>query len=378
MAKVNVPSDQQDEQFNISPDYVRISMAAAIELGLKPGRINRCNCNCINLLQNYPEGCYANCTYCGLARERPGTPEENTFIRVAWPLYPTDLVAEKIAEREANGGVGRVCISQVQDHRAYGDLVDMVRRVKKPAPQVPMSALVSATTLNEERLYVLKEAGVDIIGVGLDAVTEELFEETRGKGAKGPHNWEYHWRIVRAAREIYGAMKVNCHIIVGLGETDKELVDMFYQLKSEQIAGYLFSFNPEPGTVMQDLSRSPIHRMRRIQLVKYLVENKDLPREALSFDEEGNIARLHAPEMVVEVAVNTGLPFMTNGCPDRAGEVACNRPYGSYRPGEEYRDYPFVPNMDDLVIIRQQMRLEEIWANLNSPASSYTLPVIAA
>ena len=99
MAKVTVPSDQQDEQFNISPDYVRISMAAAIELGLKPGRINRCNCNCINLLQNYPEGCYANCSYCGLARERPGTPEENTFIRVAWPLYPTDLVAEKIAER---------------------------------------------------------------------------------------------------------------------------------------------------------------------------------------------------------------------------------------------------------------------------------------
>lgn len=378
MAKVSVPSDQQAEQYQISPDYVRISMAAAIELGLKPGRINRCNCNCINLLQSYPEGCYANCTYCGLARERPGVPEDNTFIRVAWPLYPTDLVAEKIAEREANGGVGRVCISQVQDHRAYDDLVNMIRRVKRPAPQVPMSALVSATTLNEERLHVIKDAGVDIIGVGLDAVTEELFDETRGRGTKGPHNWDYHWHIVRSAREIYGPMKVNCHIIVGLGETDRDLVDMFYQLKEEQIAGYLFSFNPEPGTVMQDVSRSPIHRMRRIQLVKYLIENKDLPRESLSFDEVGNICTLDAAETMVEVAVNTGLPFMTNGCPDRAGEVACNRPYGSYRPGEEYRDYPFVPNADDLSIIRQQMKLEEVWANLNSPASSYPLPVVTA
>lgn len=378
MAKVTVPSDQQAEQFQISPDYVRISMAAAIELGLKPGRIHRCSCHCINLLQNYPEGCYANCSYCGLARERPGTPEDNTFIRVAWPLYPTDLVAEKIAEHEEKVGVGRVCISQVQDHRAYDDLVNMIKRVKKPAPQVPMSALVSATTLNEERLHVIKEAGADIIGVGLDAVTEELFDKTRGKGAKGPHNWEYHWRIIRAARKIFGAMKVNCHIIVGLGETDKELVDMFYQLKEEQIAGYLFSFNPEPGTVMQDVSRSPIHRMRRIQLVKYLIENKDLPREALSFDESGNIARLEAPDTMVEVAVNTGLPFMTNGCPDRAGKVACNRPYGSYRPGEEYRDYPFVPNMDDIVIIRQQMKLEKVWANLQPPALSHQLPVITA
>ncbi len=365
MAKVTIASDLQADQYQISPDYVRISMAAAIELGLKPGRINRCNCNCINLLQNYPEGCYANCTYCGLARERPGTPEENTFIRVAWPLYPTDLVAEKIAEREASGGVGRVCISQVQDHRAYDDLVDMIRRVKRPAPQVPMSALVSATTLNEERLHVIKEAGVDIIGIGLDAVTEELFEETRGRGTKGPHNWDYHWRIVRAARDIYGPMKVNCHIIVGLGENDRELVDMFYQLKKEQIAGYLFSFNPEPGTVMQDLPRSPIHRMRRIQLVKHLIENQELSREALSFDVEGNISRLDAPETMVDVAVNTGLPFMTNGCPDRAGEVACNRPYGSYRPGEEYRDYPFQPNANDLIVIRQQMRLEDVWANLN-------------
>lgn len=378
MAKVTVPSNQQDEQFNISPDYVRISMAAAIELGLKPGRINRCGCNCINLLQNYPEGCYANCTYCGLARERPGHPEDNTFIRVAWPLYSTDLVAEKIAEHEEKYGVGRVCIAQVQDHRAYDDLIEMTKRVKRRASAVPISALVSATTLNEDRLHSIKEAGADIIGVGLDAVTEKLFEETRGRGTKGPHNWEYHWHIIRAAREIYGAMKVNCHLIVGLGETDKELVDMFYQLKEEQIAGYLFSFNPEPGTVMQDLSRSPIHRMRRIQLVKYLIENKNLPREALSFDENENISRLNAPETVVEVAVNTGLPFMTNGCPDRAGEVACNRPYGSYRPGEEYRDYPFVPNMDDLVIIRQQMKLEEVWANLNSPISSYSLPVITA
>jgi biotin synthase len=61
-------------------------------------------------------------------------------------------------------------------------------------------------------------------------------------------------------------------------------------------------------------------------------------------------------------AINSGLPFMTNGCPDRHGVMACNRPYGSYRPSEEYRDYPFVPNEDDVKIIREQMRLDEVWA----------------
>ncbi len=48
---------------------------------------------------------------------------------------------------------------------------------------------------------------------------------------------------------------------------------------------------------------------------------------------------------------------MTNGCPDRDGVMACNRPYGSYRPGEEFRDYPFKPTGDELNLIREQMQL---------------------
>lgn len=359
MPKVSLSSAEQAEQLLISPEHVRISMAAAIELGLKPGRIFRdAHCGCINLLQNYPEGCYANCTYCGLARERPGVPEDNTFIRVAWPLFPTDRVAEAIAEHEDR--VGRVCIAQVQDHRAYDDLIDMIGRVRRRSG-VPISALVSATTLNEERLVHIREAGADIIGVGLDAASEEVFDQTRGRGAKGPHDWDYHWHIVRAARRLFGPMKVNCHIIVGLGETDRELVDLFYQLKSEQIAGYLFSFNPEPGTAMQQTPRAPLHRWRRIQLVKHLIEERDLPREALAFDDAGELVRVDAPGLLVDVAVNPGMPFMTDGCPDRHGVMACNRPYGSYRPGEEFRDYPFQPNADDVLVIRQQIRLEEIW-----------------
>ena len=51
---------------------------------------------------------------------------------------------------------------------------------------------------------------------------------------------------------------------------------------------------------------------------------------------------------------------MTDGCPDRAGEVACNRPYGSYRPGEEYRDYPFVPEERDIEQIRHEIQLQGI------------------
>ena len=56
-----------------------------------------------------------------------------------------------------------------------------------------------------------------------------------------------------------------------------------------------------------------------------------------------------------------GVTFMTDGCPDRQGKMACNRPYGSYRPGEEFRDYPFLPDASDLKIIRDEMKLSEMF-----------------
>ena len=128
-------------------------------------------------------------------------------------------------------------------------------------------------------------------------------------------------------------------------------------MKSEEIAGYLFSFNPEPGTTLQDQTRQPIKRHRRVQLAKHLIEEKNVDQDVFQFDANGFIKSIESEEELIQNTINEGLPFMTNGCPDREGVMACNRPYGSYRPGEEYRDYPFKPTGDELTVIREQMQL---------------------
>src|SRR3970040_2712269 len=103
----NAVATETGEEFNISPDYVRVGVAAAMALGLKPGQFFRgATCDCVNLLETYPAGCYANCTYCGLARERPGLAQDNTFIRVGWPVFPTHLVAEEVGDHEERVGRG--------------------------------------------------------------------------------------------------------------------------------------------------------------------------------------------------------------------------------------------------------------------------------
>ena len=85
---VYLPSARRLTPAMRSPDYVQMSTAAAITLGVMPGEMYRCGCTrCLNLLLTYPEGCRANCAYCGLAchREAERYYADRNFIRVDWP-----------------------------------------------------------------------------------------------------------------------------------------------------------------------------------------------------------------------------------------------------------------------------------------------------
>ena len=82
-----------------SPEYVQMSTAAAITLGLVAGKMHRTSCtHCLNLLVTYPEGCRANCAYCGLARHREESRDfaDRNFIRVDWPTARYDEVIERV------------------------------------------------------------------------------------------------------------------------------------------------------------------------------------------------------------------------------------------------------------------------------------------
>ncbi|HSL25974.1 MAG TPA: radical SAM protein [Acidimicrobiia bacterium] len=343
-----------------SPDWVRISYASALALRFRSGRFARdFDFGGINLLLNYQTGCRSDCSYCGLARTRPGTYEEKSFIRVEWPLVETDELIGRMARSESK--LTRLCISMVTHGRAYADTCDITRRIRVKV-KTPLSILVAPPTLNRTRLEEFKDLGVDMIGIGLDAVTEDLFRRHRtAVPSGGGLSWDKYWQVVDDARDLFGPWKVNCHTLVGLGETDFDLVEMFIRLCDRQIFPYLFCFNPEPDSRLGEHPKSSMTRWRRIQLAKHLIETEALRWEAFDFDGDGNLVQLRGDrEQQVATAVASGIPFMTNGCPGPQGEPGCTRPYGSYRPSEPTRDYPFVPSADDLVEIQSQLALDEL------------------
>ncbi|HVB46404.1 MAG TPA: radical SAM protein [Streptosporangiaceae bacterium] len=343
-------------QPRISPEHVRISMASAIALRMRSGRFSRdFDFGGINLLLNYDEGCLSDCGYCGLARTRPGSYEDKSFIRVEWPLVGTDELVQRMADHEST--LTRLCISMVTHGHAYRDTCDITRRITS-AVRTPLSILVAPPTLNRERLANFKALGADMIGIGLDAVTEELFRNFRTDVPAGGLKWEKYWEVVNDAREIFGPWKVNVHTLVGLGETDQDLVQMFLALREKQIFSYLFCFNPEPDSRMAGHPKSPLARWRRMQLARHLIETEGHGADQFDFDETGTLVHLRADRAAVAAVVNAGVAFMTNGCPGENGEPGCTRPYGSYRPAEPFRDYPFPPTADDLRDIGAQLGLD--------------------
>ncbi len=342
-----------------SPDSVRISMASAIALRFRSGRFTRdFDFGGINLLLNYDDGCRSDCGYCGLARTRPGAYEDKSFIRVEWPLVGTDELVDRMARHEAK--LTRLCISMVTHPFAWRDTADITGRITTRL-RTPLSILVAPPTLNRGRIEQMKAIGVDMVGIGLDAVTEDLFRSLRTDVPAGGAglSWDQYWRVVDDARDVFGPWKVNVHTLVGLGETDADLVDIFCRLAQREIFSYLFCFNPEPDSRLADHPKSPLRRWRRIQLAKHLIETEGFRPDRFAFDDEGGLVGLdEAPE--VEAAVSGGIPFMTNGCPGAGGEPGCTRPYGSYRPSEPFRDFPFLPVGPDLEGIRTDLDLPTI------------------
>ena len=361
--KTHPPKPQVEiaEEKKISPDFVRLSAASAMALRLASGRFARdFEFGGINLLLNYNNGCFSDCAYCGLARTRPGTYEDKSFIRVDWPLFETDRIIDRLAKYEHK--LTRLCISMVTHGSAYRDTAEITEKIAKKV-KTPLSLLVAPPTLNRDRLKLLKELGTDMIGIGLDAVSEKVFFDTRTNVPNGGLKWEKYWDIIMASREIYGPWKVNAHTVVGLGETDKDLIDIFYLLKSKEIFAYLFCFNPEPDSRMGDTPKSSIKRWRRIQLIKHLIDHHELESRYIQFDEAGNIIKLDVSAARLHKVIqhlDHGIPFTTDGCPGPKGEPGCTRPYGSYRPTEAYRDFPFTPESDDLSQIKQELALEEL------------------
>ena len=344
-----------------SPEYVQISTAAAMTLGLMPGSMHGCSCTrCLNLLLTYPEGCRANCAYCGLARHREADRDyaDRNFIRVDWPAVPMEQISEIVGRDGANSPFHRMCISMITHPRSDEDTFTVLKTwTDHVSPDdIPVSILSNPTTMQREDVSTLKDMGADIFTVALDAVTPEIFDRTRGKGVQSPHSWKKYWEILEDARDIFGDKKFGAHVIIGMGETEFEALSLIQQLVDMGGHSHLFCFFPEKGSLMDHLPATPRDQWRRVQLARYMIDYCGVRVEQMSFDSEGRVTDYGLPAAETDMIIDTGIAFRTSGCPGKFQEdiSACDRPYGD-SPVSDIASYPFQPEGAHMKKIRSQL-----------------------
>jgi biotin synthase-related radical SAM superfamily protein len=325
------------------PRQIRVSLGSAIVLNLLEGKLDAAPTTAY--LMTYNAGkCTANCLFCPQARDSQSNAE--LLSRVSWPAFPTAKVLKKISNATEHRKIRRICIQALNYPQVFTHLAALVKAIKHHAT-IPIS--VSCQPLNAENTRRLAEAGADRIGIALDAATEKLFNQVKGAKAKGPYRWNQQFTQLHEAIRLFGKGNVSTHLIIGLGETEKEAVTLIQQSVDTGVLPALFAFTPIRGTALENKPPPPLAAYRRIQLARYLITNHHATLTDMRFDPEGKITNFGINKKQLTQIVETGKPFLTSGCPN------CNRPFYNEKPSGPIYNYPRNLRQEEISAIKRQL-----------------------
>jgi biotin synthase-related radical SAM superfamily protein len=321
------------------PRQIRVSLGSAIVLGMLDGKLDASPTTAY--LMTYRRGkCTANCGFCPQARESRS--KADMLSRISWPVFPTQRVLEGMEMAAASGKIRRVCIQALN----YLALIKAI----KPRIGVPISISCQPKTVDD--VGVLASAGVERIGIPLDAANEELFDTVKGATAGGPYAWERQFRLLKETISVIGEGKVSTHLIVGLGETEQEMVNIIQKCADIGVLPALFAFTPIIGTALEDKSPPLIQKYRRIQVARSLILNGAAKLGKMSFDKTGRLLDFGVSKQTLLNTVLSGDPFLTSGCPN------CNRPYYNEKPSGPIYNYPKSMTEEEIVETLEQLGLD--------------------
>lgn len=95
----------------------------------------------------------------------------------------------------------------------------------------------------------MKDAGIDSLGMHLEAVSNEVRAEVMP--GKAQVSLERYFDAFEAAVEVFGRGEVSTYILAGLGDTQKQIVDMSKRLIEIGVYPFVVPFVPISGTPME-------------------------------------------------------------------------------------------------------------------------------
>ncbi len=205
-----------------------------------------------------------------LSAKTGGCPEDCHFCsqssKFETPVLATPFLDEadvlRAAEETARLGASEFCIVLAvrgPDERTMTRILDLVPKVRE---RVGINVAVSAGILTDDQARRLAEGGVHRYNHNLETA-RSFFPEI-----VTTHTWEERHDTCRLVH-TYG-MELCCGVLLGMGETDEQRIELIGQLRDVEPAEVPINFlNPRPGTPLGDRTLvEPLEAIRWIALFR--------------------------------------------------------------------------------------------------------------
>ncbi|MGB9665990.1 MAG: radical SAM protein [Candidatus Cryosericum sp.] len=267
------------------------------------------------------DACTGDCAYCGQGRSVLG--DHSHLSRITWPEVREEQLIEALsAHPEA---FQRICFQTTASRGVLRQLLSLVPRMRETCG-LPVS--VSYRVTRDAEADQLFAAGVDRIGIAIDCASEHLYPSIRGGSLV-----ETKTLVEHLASRYPG--HITTHLIIGLGETEREAAELMLELRRFRVLVSLFAFTPVAGTRMEHASPPLLLSYRKLQFLLGVLDDSE--EVALSFDDRGGITSFGLSESWIRSFLEKRFVFVTHGCP------GCNRPFYTEVPGGTMFNFPAVP-----------------------------------
>lgn len=277
------------------------------------------------------ERCLRDCAFCAQARSSKA--RTDLLSRITWPAQEEATILEALAKAHAQGLLRRTCLQVTAGRQSLAQARRLAQVIHERCP-IPICAAVLPASLSQAE--ELLAAGIEIIGFGLDAATPEVYRRVKGEAGynlisdgtarQGAAEWHRQMALIEEVARRHSG-RVSVHLMVGLGESERDMAYLMQHLADLGVIIALFAFTPVPGTAMERVPPPPLAAYRRLQVARHLIIAGYSRAERFDYDLEGHIRGFGLPNYILTDLLADGIAFQTSGCPD------CNRPYYNERPG---------------------------------------------
>ncbi len=215
------------------------------------------------VLENAKLGdCPEDCGFCSQSSKQ-GSPAGEEAMNSVESLV---AAAGKAAEIKAK----RFCMVTATRGPSEKDLVTICEAARQIKAKHKIELCASLGMLTEKKAKSLAEAGVDRFNHNLET-SEQYFDKV-----VSTHSWADRVKTIEIAKA--SGMETCSGGIVGLGESEDDLIDMIFSLRELKVDSVPVNFlDPRPGTALAEHQRiTPNYALKALCLFRFLCPTADL------------------------------------------------------------------------------------------------------